>query len=194
MFCPQCGAQVPDEAQFCPQCGASFAASQPINPTPEVAQNAQVPPQAAVQPGYAPNQYAYAPAAPNPLEKDMKTAYNLGLASLIGGIFIPLVGYICGGIGLSKINKLNLQANAVQQQSLKKSKKLCIAGIVVPTVLIVLSIIASIIIMVFVANEARKLPEYFSDDNYKEYSQEYEKQMEEYEKQVEDYLKQYGVQ
>lgn len=37
----------------------------------------------------------------------------LGIIALVGGIIVPLVGWICGGIGLSRANKANNQAGRV---------------------------------------------------------------------------------
>lgn len=49
----------------------------------------------------------------------------LGLIALIVGIIIPLVAWICGGIGLSHASKNNNQAG----------KTLCIIGIIVGTIM-----------------------------------------------------------
>ncbi|MGI6701061.1 MAG: zinc-ribbon domain-containing protein [Christensenellales bacterium] len=38
-------------------------------------------------------------------EEARSTSKTLGWIAIIGGAFIPLVGWICGGIGLSKANK-----------------------------------------------------------------------------------------
>ena len=35
MFCPKCGAELPDGATFCGQCGTSISSNAPVNPAPQ---------------------------------------------------------------------------------------------------------------------------------------------------------------
>ncbi|MCB9498845.1 MAG: zinc-ribbon domain-containing protein [Bacillales bacterium] len=37
--------------------------------------------------------------------KPVDDGHKLGVASIIAGIFVPLAGWICGGIGLSRAKK-----------------------------------------------------------------------------------------
>ena len=161
MFCHQCGKEVAEGAAFCPYCGTALAVNQPTAPP-------MPPTSLSQQPNY------YAPqAAP---QQEVNTTQTLGIVALAGSFFMPIVGFVCGIIGLSKIKKLKPAANAEQQQKLSKNKKLCSAGVIVATVLTVLSIVISIIWGVYMArkisNDYRQnennFDNYFSDgfDNY----------------------------
>lgn len=158
MTCNHCGGVMPEGAVFCPYCGMAQAFV-PQNPPSRASEfsphesiaTAQVP---YAQPNYAQLPYGQDPYgqffygqegyAPMPQayymptcvsESDMSTVRTLGLVALIVGIFVPLAGYICGGIGLAKISKLLSYAYPLQVQALKKSRVLCLLGIIIPFVL-----------------------------------------------------------
>ncbi|MCK9536633.1 MAG: zinc-ribbon domain-containing protein [Bacilli bacterium] len=56
---------------------------------------------------------------------------TLGIVSIVGGLVMPIVGWICGGIGFSQANKVN---NA-------KGKNLNLAGLIVSTINFILALI-----------------------------------------------------
>ena len=178
MICNNCNQQISDECAFCPYCGsAQQPAPQPEpQPAPVVEQPAPQPepqpapvaeqsapqpePQPAVQAQYqAQYQQPVGQYYPNPvsqqIENDIDTAKTLGIVALVGAFFLPLISFICGGIGLSKIKKLKPQANEQQAAKLKSAKSLCTAGIIVRSVLIVISIIVAIIVSVFAVKAAK---------------------------------------
>ena len=136
MNCIHCGNVLNDGARFCPYCGtqqdiapnqSAYSAGQPFGTYSPY--NGQVP---FIPPGYMPQGVD---------ENEIGTTKTLGLVALIVGIFIPLVGYVCGGIGLSKIGKLMSFAHPIQAEQLKKNRTLCILGIVIPAVVNILSFI-----------------------------------------------------
>ena len=85
MFCSKCGNQIMDEAIICPNCGCPTNNYNQFNKTANPQKNAF--------PNYN-------------LQKELADAKTLGLIAIISGLFIPLIGWICGGIGVSKCNKL----------------------------------------------------------------------------------------
>lgn len=166
MICKNCNQQISDESAFCPYCGTPVeqTVSEPTAaPQPEAQ---YVPPaQPVQQPVYQqpqPQQYYPNPAAQ--FESDVDSAKTLGIVALVGAFFLPLISYICGGIGLSKIKKLKPQANEQQTAKLKSAKSLCTAGIIVHTVLVVLSIIITIILSVFVFKAAEEVYDGIKDN------------------------------
>ena len=167
MFCHQCGKELENGAAFCAYCGAKLEApaQQPFQPYAQApVSNPYFAPQGAVQ-------------------SDVDSTKTLGLVALIVGIFVPLVGFICGGIGLSKIGKLKPAANPAQQEQLKKSKKLCLAGIIVPLILTVISIIVSIIWGIYMTKNIVK--DYTEDSQYSFEQGDLDD--------FEDYLDEYGI-
>lgn len=180
MFCPQCGKELNDGAAFCPYCGAQMPVSAqtqagaPSTPVPPVNQNP-----------YG----AYAAPFGVP-ESEIKNTKTLGLVALIVGIFVPFVSFICGGIGIGKVNKLMNNATPEQQERLAKNKKINIAAIIVRCVLIVLNIVLSIVCTITFFNYARRAYDYFSDERNYSYNEE---DVQQFQENLEDYLKQYGI-
>lgn len=201
MICNKCGKEIAEGAKFCPYCGETVEQQPQAQPQPEVQPQPQ--PQAQAQPQAQPmaNVQPQAQAVPNTFappvmpmpgapEDKIKTTRTLGLVALIVGIFIPLVGFICGGIGISKISTLKHSATPEQTERLNKNKKLCLAGIIVPIVIMVIEIIVSIVVAISALNFARKqIEDYAQDpDGYANRVQQ------DIENEVEDYFqKEYGV-
>ncbi len=91
MFCSKCGNEINDEALICPNCGCKTENF--ISPNNNLNYSAVTsPPQ---------NQFNYACS-----KSSLSNAKVLGIVGIIGGILIPLIGWICGAIGLSKANEL----------------------------------------------------------------------------------------
>lgn len=165
--CPFCGAPVepvaPTQAQQQYQQNDANAAygtnaysqqsqySAPFEPNPGYnGQNSY-----GAQPNYNPNfqqngGYQYNPMNQERIAaKEIDTSRTLGILSIVLGIILtPLAGWICGGIGLSKANKyLNgFGFSAPESSNAQSAKTLNKIGLIVSTVLFVLSIIAGIII------------------------------------------------
>ena len=163
-FCPYCGtsfAQTQQQPQQQPQAPVTPVVQAPQQGSYTAPEQVAYPGQSYGQqptyqpyggqpqygtPGYDPNNpYGYAaPPQQGVSEAEIKSTRTLGIVALVVGFFIPLVGYICGGIGLSKVRKLSFFADPMQKQQLDKNKVLCILGIVIPAVMNVIASIAYI--------------------------------------------------
>ncbi|MDE6470832.1 MAG: zinc ribbon domain-containing protein [Eubacterium sp.] len=91
MFCSKCGNEINDEALICPNCGCKT-------------ENFILPdnnPNYSTVPPTQLNQFDYAYS-----KSSLSNAKVLGIVGIIGGILIPLIGWICGAIGFSKANQL----------------------------------------------------------------------------------------
>ena len=199
MICNKCGKEIAQGAKFCPYCGEKVeqpqaevqvqAQPQPqaqVQPQPEPQPEVQPQPQAQPQP----QPQAQGVPMPGVPENKIKTTRTLGLVGLIVGIFIPLVGFICGGIGVYKASTLKHSSTPEQTERLNKNKKLCLAGIIVPAVILVIEIIAGIILTVSTINFfAKQAEDYIKDpDGYANRIQQ------DAEDAVEDYFqKEFGV-
>lgn len=168
MICKRCGAQFNDALENCPSCGekANRQANDMYN-NYNYNNGSGGGQQQYYQNPYA-NQYqgqAYPYGAPsNPqfnnfafqndqiAAENVSSASTLGIIAIIASFFIPLVSWICGGIGLSKANKYLNYGGKIGLDA-ASAKKLCLAGIIVACVLFVLSIIVSIIAFWFFFNE-----------------------------------------
>lgn len=124
MFCSKCGNEINDEAVICPNCGC---------PT----QNYNKPQEPAVQPNYAP--YYQPVYQQKPITELISSARSLGIISIIVGLFIPLVGWICGGIGISKANKI--YAPPEFTDDVKSAKTLNLIGLVLSTCVFVIALV-----------------------------------------------------
>ena len=111
------------------------------------------------------------------------------LVAIIVGILFPLVGFICGGIGLSKSKKLNAAAFEEQKSQINKNRKLCLAGIIVSAVSTVISVIISVIIgAAFGKMVDEEITKNIDNGTYS-----YSYNSDEIPDNVEDYLNQYGI-
>ena len=104
-----------------------------------------------VTPNYSQNSYdsgngGYNFGSPE-LEKEAQTIMTLGIVAIaVGFCCCVLVGPICGGIGLSKFNKLQGSLSMLSQDAQKKATNgriLCIIGIVVGAVSMLIGAISS---------------------------------------------------
>ena len=109
MYCSNCGNQIDDNAVVCPECGC---------PTKNFSKNSK-------------STHANSSDAKELLDK----ANTLSLISIIGGIFIPLLGWICGGIGIGNCNTAEREDPARAADIKQK----CIIGIIVSSVVFLIS-------------------------------------------------------
>lgn len=77
------------------------------------------------------------PAQENQVQNAEDNSVGLGTASIVSGIFIPLAGFICGGIGLSRAKKFSNETG----------KKRCTIGLVVSAVAWVVSMVINMLYM-----------------------------------------------
>ncbi|MGN1419403.1 MAG: hypothetical protein ACI4W6_08745 [Acutalibacteraceae bacterium] len=144
----------------------SQAYSQPSQYSEPFGQNPQPP----FQNGY--NQPPmYDPAMQN-AQNDLHTAKILGIIAIIVGIiFSPLAGWICGGIAISKANKyLNYYGpNAPLSSEASSAKKLGIIGVVASSVIFVLTLLAVLSVFFgvgFLASGGEEIVDYYYEDAF----------------------------
>lgn len=138
MYCSKCGRQIPDGVYYCENCGEPV--NKPYTQQPFSSQDnthqtyQQVPPQFNQ---YTPEAYEYM------IMSKIEEARTFGIIAIVAGLFIPLIGIILGCIGISKINDIPFsnQYRLESELKKKKAKNLCIAGIVIPIILWILSFI-----------------------------------------------------
>lgn len=84
------------------------------------------------------------------INKNLSNAKTLGILAIVLGLLItPLIGIICGAIGISKVNDIiNLTNNPMIEQEKKKVKRLNKLGIIIPIVVYAVIVIFAIITMV----------------------------------------------
>ena len=126
MYCPKCGNEVHADANFCSKCGKDLSvdhffsdapAQQPPQPQQPQAPNYNYPSE---QPPY-PQYPAYPPYNPQPQQPESN---GIAVAGFICSFFVPLLGWIFGGIGLSRAKQRN-----------GKGQGFSIAAIVIATVM-----------------------------------------------------------
>ena len=120
-FCTNCGNEMPENAKFCSKCGASINGDENATATPNYGYN----PQPAPVQGYGYQQY-------QPTE-----GKALGVCSIIFGILMPMIGLICGIIGVCTYKE-------------ESNRKLAIIGLVIAAVEIVLGVVLSIVYMNYI--------------------------------------------
>ncbi|MGN0534956.1 MAG: hypothetical protein ACI4IR_03025 [Eubacterium sp.] len=107
MKCNNCTREINDYSVVCPYCGVATGVAPKINAEAEK-MKIEI------------------------MEKDLVTAKTLAIIAIVGGIFSPLIGWICGGIGFSKVN--NLIQEYGSKSELLSAKGLNIAGIAVGSI------------------------------------------------------------
>lgn len=120
MFCPKCGTPLHDSATFCHSCGTNVT----------VQQNNQ-------QPTYTQQNYYTQNNPQQEIAREMESASKLAKIGIILGIFIPLAGWILGGLCLHKLNEMKTKYQAYNDEIRKKG----ITAIVVSTVIWAISFI-----------------------------------------------------
>lgn len=167
MYCTKCGSYLSDSAVVCPNCNSAVntkayantdnytAGSNGVYYTPQ--QEEQSSNYYTQQNNYQPNsQDYYNSNAQNfnyyEIKQKLSGANTLAiLAIILGLVFTPIAGVICGAIGLSTINSIpNIPNNNMINAERERIKKLNIIGIVIPVAIwVVLVVIAIIALTIF---------------------------------------------
>jgi len=86
MFCPECGAQIPDGSKFCSQCGRTLRTPQRTSGEPQrVSQTT--------------------PSSPKKTAGTAIASLVLGLVGIFFGLITSILAIVFGGVALSQINK-----------------------------------------------------------------------------------------
>ena len=124
MFCEYCGKWNHESAKFCPYCGAVHVKPMSKKQKRRYEKNAANMAQPMNMPYYT-DQYApaptYPPYAPNTVQEESN---GMATAGFVCSFFVPLLGWIFGGIGLARANKRN-----------GKGKGFSIAALIIATVM-----------------------------------------------------------
>lgn len=117
MICRKCGNELKNGELVCPNCGTNVAEN-------NVFASSQIDMQG---------------------RQEVSSARTMGIISIITGILgVALIGWICGGIGLSKAKRWLFTNDTVLLADARKAKKLNVAGIVVSTVVFVIYLVIGI--------------------------------------------------
>lgn len=152
MFCKNCGSTIPDGSAVCPYCSAVQEPAAPQQPAgyeqPQYQQAPQQPqyqqPTGYEQPQYQQPQYQQPYQQPMYDAQAVSSAKNMGIIAIIGGIFIPLLGWILGGIGSSKAK--NVLAVAPGLPEAEQAAKLCKIGIIVASISFLIGVIGNVVL------------------------------------------------
>lgn len=108
MFCKKCGHKIKDKEIVCSNCG-TFVSEGTSYVSSQIAQQGRL---------------------------ELASARTLGIVSIVTGLFgIPLIGWICGGSGLSKAKGWMFSNDASLVYEARKAKKLNIIGIIISTIM-----------------------------------------------------------
>lgn len=150
MYCPKCGTYMEEDSVQCVNCGEPVVNEQAnqtncndnyyqqstgtyYNPQPSSSQSyyqydSQVKQEQMIEQGY---------------KDKLSSANTLGILAIILGIlFSPIAGIVCGAIGISKLNEVpDFAPYTPMAQEKARCKKLNTLGIVIPIVLWVVAIV-----------------------------------------------------
>ena len=117
MICRKCGNELKNGELVCPNCGTNVAENNVFGSSQIDMQGRQ----------------------------EVSSARTMGIISIITGILgVALIGWICGGIGLSKAKRWLFTNDTVLLADARKAKKLNVVGIVVSTVVFVIYLVIGI--------------------------------------------------
>lgn len=111
MFCKKCGHKINDKEIVCSNCG-TFVSESNSYVSSQITQQGRL---------------------------ELASARTLGIVSIVTGLLgIPLIGWICGGSGLSKAKGWLFSNDSSLVYEAGKAKKLNIAGIIVSTIVFII--------------------------------------------------------
>lgn len=135
MFCKKCGKGLNPDTVYCPNCGERVeerSAFEPYGQSYEYKSARQY------HQNYDSQYYA---------RSELSTANTLGIVSIIvGALAMNLIGWICGGIGLSKANRYIYSTDPSIQFAARRAKKLNTIGLIVTSVIFALVVLCFSII------------------------------------------------
>ena len=154
MICSKCGNQIDDGETYCAHCGTPVEKKDAFEPYGQgTYDNAEQPQeQQPVQPqyqqqGYVPPYQTYQQPFNNNFlaQEEISSARTLGILSIVLGILLSsIAGWICGGIGSSKVDKYLFSNDMQLRLSAQDAKKLNKIGLILTSVFFALKIIGII--------------------------------------------------
>ena len=136
-FCTKCGTSLNDDDVFCPKCGTKSNSEAP-----------KVEEETAYEEPKHEEHHMVENNQEDFLSVKIESKNTVGLVGFILSFAVPIAGLICSIIGLQKAKEVN-----------DDSKNLCIAGIIISSVLTVVGII---LIIVWIANSGgASVPSYY---------------------------------
>ena len=120
MVCSKCGHKIKDKEIVCSNCG-TFVSESSSYVSSQIVQQGRL---------------------------QIASARTLGIISIITGIIgIPLIGWICGGNGLSKARSWLFTNDTSLLYDAKKARNLNVAGIIVSTITFIIHFVIAIMSM-----------------------------------------------
>lgn len=149
MYCYKCGQLVDDNANTCPYCGETLNQNNYFNQQQPNQQYSQPDQQGQYYQQSQYNQYnqynqPYQPMSKNWME-EISTSKTLGLIAIVISFFMPFLGWVFGGIGLSKANSVPFIPHLEAEK--RKARKMNIWGIVIPFIEIAIAVIFYLLII-----------------------------------------------
>ncbi len=99
------------------------------------------------------------------INKSLSSARTLGILAIVLGLLMsPIVGIICGAVGISKVNDIiNMTNSPIIEEEKKKVKKLNKIGIIIPLVIYAVIIVFAIVISLIAGIGFASSASYFDD-------------------------------
>lgn len=140
MFCKKCGKELLPDAVFCPSCGTRAEERSAFEPYGQ-----------SFEYSTAQQQYQYQSGSNQLYEaqREISSAHNFGIFAIIAGALgLCLIGWILGGLGLSKANRfINSVVPQIQYEA-RRAKKLNVIGLVVSSIVFFIMLVAFIVMFI----------------------------------------------